>query len=114
MFVHPYTMLNDEQNINASKRQEPFEHWVIFLQKALSVRCVRVAVPVGAPVLVHVALAMVVAVVVASMGLAGETTVTPLKWHRASKSNRNPHPCLAFLHTKTFCRVSFSNDCSLH
>lgn len=69
MFVHSYTMLNDEQDINASKCQEPFEHWVIFLQKALSVCRVCVAVPVGAPVLVHMALAMVVAVVVASMGM---------------------------------------------
>lgn len=71
-------MLNDEENINASECQEPFEHRIIFLQKALRVHCMRVAVPVWVPVLVHVALAMVVAVVVVSMGLVGETTVTPL------------------------------------
>lgn len=62
-------MLNDEENINASKSQEPFEHGVIFLQEALGVHRVRVAVPVRVPVLVHVALAVGVAVVVASVGM---------------------------------------------
>lgn len=87
MFVHSNTVLNDEQNINASQSQEPFEHWVVFLQEALGV-CV--AVPVGAPVLVHVALAMVVAVVVASVGLGRDDSDTTgaartLKWHQARK-----------------------------
>lgn len=72
MFVHSYTVLNDEENINAPKCQEPFEHGIVLLQEALGVR-VAVAVAVRAPVLVHVALAMVVAVVVASVGLVGET-----------------------------------------
>lgn len=88
MFVHSYTVLDDEENINASKCQEPFEHGVIFLQEALGVRGVRVAVPVGAPVLVHVALAVVVAVVVASVGLERDNSDTTgatrtLKWHWA-------------------------------
>lgn len=78
MFVHSYTVLNDEENINASECQEPLEHGVILLQEALGVHGVRAAVPVRVPVLVHVPLAVVVAVVVASVGLVGETAVTPL------------------------------------
>lgn len=91
-------MLNDEENINAPKCQEPFEHGIILLQKALGVRgvCVAVAVPVRAPVLVHVALAMVVAVVVASVGLVRETAVTPLgqpgHWNGTGPEKKTEHP----------------------
>lgn len=109
MFVHSYTVLNDEENVNASERQEPFEHGVVLLQEALGVRGVRVAVPVGAPVLVHVALPVVVAVVVASVGLPGETTGTPLgqpghcSGTGPQKVTRNPTaPWL----TLTYCAMS--------
>lgn len=98
MFVHSDTVLNDEENINASERQEPLEHGIVLLQEALGV---RVAVPVGAPVLVHVALPVVVAVVVASVGLRGETTGTPLgqpgHWNGAGPQKTTQTPTLPWL-----------------
>lgn len=101
MFVHSYTVLNDEENINASECQEPLEHGVVLLQEALGVHGVRAAVPVRVPVLVHVPLAVVVAVVVASVGLVGETAVThwgsqDTEMALGQKEQQKPPPFFAF------------------
>jgi len=67
MLVHSYTMFNDEQNVNASKRHKTFQHWIIFFEKAFSPYSMSVGMPMSVLVFMNMTLAMVVTVAVASM-----------------------------------------------